>query len=313
MGTIGFMMLGTAKVAAALVGLLIATTGCTNGGQDVATDDAKVGTDDDRKVATDEPAYMPRGNPITIAAAGDVCEAPGGATVGCQETSDLILSHGADWVLVAGDAQYDRGDISAFMEVYDPAWGRFKSKTLPVPGNHDEFDTGYSTYFEGAGLGDSIPQNWVKDLGDWSVTGVDSNDVGTSSEFISSSLPTADYDLVMWHHARYSSGTDHGSDDDMDPLWEAARLGGGCINIVSHDHIYERLTFEGMRQFLIGTGGGEQHDDFIESPLVSGSEEAIAGIHAVVFIDLYDDGRYTFELVDVDGSVLDSGRGTCEM
>jgi hypothetical protein len=68
-----------------------------------------------------------------------------------------------------------------------------------------------------------------------------------------------------------------------------------------------------MRQFLIGTGGGEQHDDFIESPLVSGSEEAIAGIHAIVFIDLYDDGRYTFELVDVDGSVLDSGRGTCEM
>ena len=293
----GFGTLRSSTIAVALTSLLVAVTGCTDGGQDVPTD---------------SPAYMPRGNPITIAAAGDICEAPGGATEGCEETSDLILSHGADWVLMAGDAQYDRGDLSAFMEVYDPAWGRFKSRTLPVPGNHDQFDTGYSSYFEGAGLGASIPQNWVKDIGQWSVTGVDSNDVETSSAFINSSLPTDDYDLAMWHHARYSSGTDHGSDDAMDPLWEAARLGGACINVVSHDHIYERLTFEGVRQFLIGTGGGEQHDDFLESTAVSGSEEAIAGVHAVLFIDLYDDGRYRFELVDVDGSVLDSGRGTCE-
>jgi hypothetical protein len=58
---------------------------------------------------------------------------------------------------------------------------------------------------------------------------------------------------------------------------------------------------------MVGTGGGGQHDDFLESNRVSGSEEAIAGVHAVVFIDLYDDGRYTFELVDVNGDVLDAG------
>lgn len=254
----------------------------------------------------------PGDNVVTIAVAGDICEAPRGDTDGCLATSDLILSHGADWVLLAGDAQYDDGEIEHFESVYEPTWGRFKAQTLPVPGNHDLYDSGYSTYFTDAGLGNSIPQHWIKDLGAWSVTGADSNEVDDAAGFIQDSLPTPDFDIVMWHHARYSSGSDHGSDDKMEPLWEAAHAGGGCINLVSHDHIYERLTYEGLHQFLVGTGGSEQHDDFIESDLVTGSEEAIAQVHAVLFMDLYRNGRYEFELIDVSGEVLDSGSGTCE-
>ncbi|MPZ90027.1 MAG: hypothetical protein GEU68_00095 [Actinobacteria bacterium] len=251
-------------------------------------------------------------NFVTIAVAGDICEGPGGATEGCMETGDLILSHGADWVLLAGDAQYDDGELEDFEAVYEHAWGRFKAQTLPVPGNHDLYDSGYSTYFADAGLGNPIPQNWIKDLGAWSVTGADSNEVEDAADFIQDNFPTPDFDIVMWHHARYSSGSDHGSDDEIDPLWDAARDGGGCINLVSHDHIYERLTYEGIHQFLVGTGGGEQHDDFIESDLVTGSEQAIAQVHAVLFMDLFRNGRYEFELIDVSGEVLDSGSGTCE-
>jgi hypothetical protein len=251
-------------------------------------------------------------NSVTIAVAGDICEAPGGQTEGCLQTSDLILSHGADWVLVAGDAQYNNGEIADFETVYEATWGRFKPQTLPVPGNHDQYDGGFSTYFANAGLGNPIPQHWIKDLGSWSVTGVDSNDIKDASNFIQDSLPTPDFDIVMWHHARYSSGTDHGSDDDMDPLWEAARVGGGCINFVSHDHIYERLTYEGMHQFLVGTGGGEQHDDFTEPDLVPGSEEVVTQEHAVLFMDLHESGTYEFELINVSDKVLDSGSGTCE-
>ena len=254
----------------------------------------------------------PEDNVVSVAIAGDICEAPGGETEGCMETSDLILSHGADWVLLAGDAQYNDGEIENFEAVYEPSWGRFKAQTLPVPGNHDVYESGYSTYFADAGLGDSIPQHWIKDLGAWSITGADSNEVEDAAGFIQDNLPTPDFDIVMWHHARYSSGSDHGSDEEMDPLWDAARTGGGCINLVSHDHIYERLTYEGMHQFLVGTGGGEQHDDFIESDRVTGSEEAIAEVHAVLFIDLYRNGRYDFELIDVSGEVLDSGSGTCD-
>ncbi len=249
---------------------------------------------------------------ITIAAAGDVCEAPDGATNGCAETSDLILSRGADWVLLAGDAQYNNGELEHFEEVYDPTWGRFKDRTLPVPGNHDQFDSGYSTYFADAGLGPSIPQNWIKDLGGWSITGVDSNDVDDAAAFVKDNLPTADFDLLLWHHARYSSGSDHGSDDSIDPLWDAARQAGGCINIVSHDHIYERLAYEGMHQFTVGTGGGEQHDDFVKPALVAGSEQTVAQVHAVLFMNLYPDGRYEFQLVDVSNTVLDSGSGKCD-
>ncbi|MGH2774828.1 MAG: metallophosphoesterase family protein [Actinomycetota bacterium] len=254
----------------------------------------------------------PKDNVITIAVAGDVCEAPRGDTGGCLATSDLILSQGADWVLLAGDAQYEDGEIENFETVYESTWGRFKARTLPVPGNHDDYDSGFSSYFADAGLGNPIPQHWTKDLGDWNVIGVDSNKVDDAAGFVQDNLPTPRFDIVMWHHARYSSGSDHGSDDEIDPLWDAASAGGACINFVSHDHTYERLTYEGMHQFLVGTGGSEQHDDFIESDLVTGSEEAIAQVHAVLFMDLYRNGRYEFELIDVSGEVLDSGSGACE-
>lgn len=285
----------TTLTSLALAAAFCVVTGCSS--EDTNVPDRLEGNKEDDRV--------------TIAVAGDICEAPGGETEGCRGTSDLILSHGADWVLLAGDAQYDNGEIANFETVYEPTWGRFKSETLPVPGNHDQYDSGYSTYFDDSGLGGSVPQHWIKDLGAWSVTGVDSNAVAGASGFIQDNLPTPDFDIVMWHHARYSSGSDHGSDDDIDPLWDSARAGGGCINFVSHDHIYERLSYEGMHQFLVGTGGGEQHDDFVEADLVSGSEEAVAQVHAVLFMDLYRNGKYEFELIDVSGEVLDSGSDTC--
>ncbi len=301
------MKRGTIRVSIlALVAITLLVAGCSSPDTDVPP--SLNGTPD----VPPSLKGTPEDKVVTVAVAGDICEAPGGDTGGCLETSDLILSHGSDWVLLAGDAQYENGEIENFETVYEPSWGRFKARTLPVPGNHDSYDSGYGTYFADAGLGNPIPQHWIKDLGAWSVTGADSNEVEDAAGFIQDNLPTPDFDIVMWHHARYSSGTDHGSDEEMDPLWEAARAGGGCINLVSHDHIYERLTYEGMHQFLVGTGGGEQHDDFIESDLVTGSEEAIAEVHAVLFMDLYRKGRYEFELIDVSGEVLDSGSGTCE-
>lgn len=244
------------------------------------------------------------GEPLKIAAAGDLCEA-GDLVSGCAATADLVERERPDVVLVLGDAQYERGDESDFEEFYDPNWGRFKDITLPAPGNHDKYGrSGYDEYFD-------KPQHYVSDLGDWRVLSLDSNEVDSAEEFAEAELPSKDIELVFWHHARYSSGSDHGSISAVDPLWDAARDGGACVVLYAHDHVYERGERDGVAWFLVGTGGAEQHDDFIEREPVEGSEQAIEQELGVLFMTLEPDASYSFEFKSTDGDVLDSGSGEC--
>jgi hypothetical protein len=244
------------------------------------------------------------GEPLTIAAAGDICER-GELVSGCAATADLVEEEEPDLVLALGDSQYENGKPSDFEEFYDPNWGRFKDITLPAPGNHDKYGrSGYDEYFD-------KPQHYMTDLGDWRVLSVDSNSVDEGEEFIEEELPSDDTEIVFWHHARYSSGTDHGSINAVDPLWDAARDGGACLVLYAHDHLYERGVTDGVAWFLVGTGGAEQHDDFIEQEPVDGSEKAIAEEIGLLFVTLEPDAAYTFEFVSADGDVLDSGSGEC--
>src|SRR5207245_7877741 len=77
-------------------------------------------------------------------AAGDVEGCGSGAA-----TAKLI--NGIDGaVAVLGDNAYPHGSAGDYAQCYDPTWGQFKSRTRPVPGNHD-YDTpraaGYFRYF----------------------------------------------------------------------------------------------------------------------------------------------------------------------
>jgi calcineurin-like phosphoesterase family protein len=244
------------------------------------------------------------GEPLTIAAAGDICE-EGELVSGCAATAALVEEEEPDLVLALGDSQYENGKLRDFEEFYDANWGRFKDITLPAPGNHDKYGrSGYDEYF-------GKPQHYMTDLGDWRVLSVDSNSVDEGEEFIEEELPSDDTEIVFWHHARYSSGTDHGSINAVDPLWDAARDGGACLVLYAHDHLYERGVTDGVAWFLVGTGGAEQHDDFIEQEPVDGSEKAIAEEIGLLFVTLEPNAAYTFEFVSTDGDVLDSGSGEC--
>ena len=70
--------------------------------------------------------------------------------------------------------------------------------------------------------------------------------------------------LAYWHHPRYSSGHD-GNSTFTQPLWEALDDAGAEIVLSGHSHDYERFApldrngnldeANGMRQFVVGTGG----------------------------------------------------------
>jgi hypothetical protein len=97
-------------------------------------------------------------NDPVIFAAGDIACATSdaaynngaGTATACRQraTSDLINAQSKQAVLPLGDLQYVTGSLSQFNSVYDPTWGRFKSVTRPVPGNHEYATANAAGYFD---------------------------------------------------------------------------------------------------------------------------------------------------------------------
>jgi hypothetical protein len=221
-----------------------------------------------------------------VAAAGDIACDPAsrpyngglGSGLECRQlaTSDLLVGAGYEAVLALGDVQYDDGDASAFEVSYDASWGRVKSITTPVPGNH-EYRTadaaGYDRYF-GAAAGDPRKGYYSYELGDWHVVALNSNcsavggcGAGSAQErWLRADLAAhpARCTLAYWHHPRYSSGQ-RGSDPKYTAFWQALFDASADLVLVGHDHDYERFAPQnalgeldlarGIREIVVGTGG----------------------------------------------------------
>lgn len=235
-------------------------------------------------VILDEPP-TPDSDPVVIAVGDAACDPTspnfnGGLGSGdaCRQmaTSDLALSESASAVLMLGDAQYETGQLAAFMASYDPSWGRLKAITRPVAGNHEYyFGTApdYYTYFGGS-AGDPATGWYSFDAGTWHLIALNSNcgyiggcDVGSAQEaWLRADLAAHSNQctLAYWHHPRFSSGQ-HGQDFSGDGFWRALHDAGADLILSGHDHNYERFAPQtpdsvsdsvgGIREFVVGTGG----------------------------------------------------------
>jgi acid phosphatase type 7 len=227
------------------------------------------------------------GAPV-IAAAGDIACSPsdpgynGGAGTSdrCRQraTSDLLVNAGLAAVLPLGDIQYDSASLSNINAVYHPTWGRVKSISRPVLGNHEGSGQGYFDYFNGPGAANGPAgqrgKGWYSfDLGNWHLIALNSNcppaacAAGSEQErWLREDLAAhpSGCSLAYWHHPRYSSGHD-GNSTRMQPLWEALSDAGVELLLSGHSHNYERFApldrtgnlnwAQGIRQFVVGTGG----------------------------------------------------------
>ena len=117
-------------------------------------------------------------------AAGDIACAPGDPVTStkCHErnTSDIIVSGGASRALALGDLQYNAASLSNLRAAYDRTWGRIKSITRPVLGNHESTGNGYFDYFNGAGASNGPAGVRGKgyysyDVGTWHLIALNSN------------------------------------------------------------------------------------------------------------------------------------------
>jgi hypothetical protein len=286
-----------------------------------------------------------------IAAAGDIACDPndsgynGGAGTSdrCRQraTSDLLVGAGAGLaaVLPLGDIQYDSASSENIAQVYDPTWGRVKSISRPVLGNHETNGNDYFDYFNGVGAVDGPAgprgKGWYSfDVGNWHLVALNSNcrrpedttnvvDCGVGSEqerWLRADLAAhaTSCTLAYSHHARYSSGHD-GNNTSLQPLWEALDDAGAELLLSGHSHNYERVApmdrngdlnrANGVRQFVVGTGGA-----FFTGGLdtrIPNSEVAQNDTFGVLFLTLHP-FSYEWRFVPEAGKTWsDTGTGSC--
>ncbi len=266
-----------------------------------------------------------------IAAAGDIaCDPadPGynggaGTSTRCRQraTSDLLVGAGLAAVLPLGDIQYDSPTASRINAVYAPTWGRVKSISRPVLGNHDGAGSAYFDYFNGAGAADGPagPRGrgyYSYDIGAWHLVALNSNctRVSCGAGSIQERWLRADLaahptgcTLAYWHHPRYSSGHD-GSHVTLHPLWKALSDAGVELVLTGHSHNYERFaprdgngktSAVGIREFVVGTGGAFMTG--LSSQRMPGSQAAQNDTFGVLKLTLHA-LSFDWQFVPVAGS-----------
>ena len=121
----------------------------------------------------------------------------------------------------------------------------------------------------------------------------------------------------MWHQPRWSSGSEHGSDDQTQVLWRTLALGGADVVLSGHDHDYERFvpmdgegepSPGGLVQFVVGTGGRSlyQFDDILPTSAVH-DNSTFGVLHLTLRAGGYD---WAF-VPATPGGFTDSGSAAC--
>jgi hypothetical protein len=261
--------------------------------------------------------------PARLVGAGDI------ATNGSADiaTGNLIDARPDARVFTAGDNAYPNGSASDFTNKYHPAWGPFKNRTSPSPGNHDYNTSGasaYKSYFGGVAHVRSVnPTYYVYNLGAWRVYALDSNismAIGSPQyNFVLNDLAItgALCELAYWHHPIASSG-EHGNDARARPIFALFDAQGGDLVLNGHDHNYERfakinslgqVSASGVREIVVGTGGASLQGPGFVQP---GSQVRNFDTHGIVGINLTSTG-YSGNFVPAPGfgSFTDSFSGTC--
>jgi hypothetical protein len=218
-----------------------------------------------------------------------------------------------------GDTVYEEGTAQQYARCFDPSWGGMRSRYRPAVGNHEYLTrdaAGYFAYF-GTSAG-TAGEGWYSyQLGAWHVVVLNSNcaivgcgDRSSQMRWLQDDLAAnpADCLLAYWHHPRWSSGR-HGSSTSVDGFWQALQAAGADVVLSGHDHTYERVLVDGLREFVVGTGGRSIYP-FEKSPLPQTevrSDEAYGLLRLVLSVD-----GYVWDFVALGRSgFTDSGAGSC--
>jgi len=279
------------------------------------------------------------GNPVgtgtgILIGAGDIASCdnatwtPSAGTVGTAKLLDTLTGT----VFTAGDNAYFDGNSTEYSKCYDPYWGRHKSRTKPVPGNHDYQTAGAFGYYSYFGDEFRGPDGWgyySYRSGTWTIIVLNSEllssgqspSAGAAAQQLqwlrtqsgASSTPCT---LAIWHRPRFSSGP-NGDNPDTQELWQALYDLKADVIVNGHDHLYERFgpqdpagwpdSTNGIQQFTVGTGGASLYDP---QGAKFNSQVRIKSFGVARFTLLENSYSWEFIPIDATGST-DSGTRAC--
>lgn len=233
----------------------------------------------------------------------------------------MVTSWNPDFVVTAGDNNYENGAASTidanigkyyaqYIGNYTGAYGPGSptNRFWPTLGNHDWGQgnvNAHLNYF-------TLPGNeryYDVDLGVVHLYAVDSDSRepdgvtagSVQGTWLQSRLAssTACWDIVVFHHAAYSSGALHGSTVGM--RWPFETWGADGV-ITGHEHLYERLQVGGIPYFVNGLGGATTYS-FAASPLPQ-SVVRYSGNKGAMLVEA-SNGSITYRFYSVDGVLRD--------
>ena len=262
----------------------------------------------------------------TLVAVGDIACEPGDRVTRTKcrmaDTAQLAERLHPAVAVVLGDVQYGADTMKGF-PVYDRTWGRLKSITRPVPGNHEyeaEGARNYYRYFKNQTP--DHPGYYAYDVAGWRIYALNARcrslDCDKEARWLDSDMSAhpRECTLIAMHEPRYSSGGTHGGTDVVKPFWRVALRHHADVALAGHEHNYERfdpmdasghLDTEGMRSFVVGTGGKNLYG-FADPQ--TGSIVRDAKQFGVLALTL-GARAYAWRFKTIDGVTVDAGTSYC--
>lgn len=265
---------------------------------------------------TPTPSPTASSESVVLVGAGDISS--------CGQNNDeataKLLDDISGTVFTTGDNAYNSGTYTEYVNCYDPTWGRHKSRTQPVPGNHEYNTAGAAGYFQ---YFNNIDPYYAYDLGTWRVYALNSEiDASASSPQVAwlqadlAAHPNLCV-LAYWHKPRWTSGSSHGSNSSMQTMWQVLYDAGAELVLNGHEHNYERFTemdasgsavSQGLREFVVGTGGAGLYPF---GSILSTSQVRNNSAFGVLKLTL-NAGSYDWQFVPVAGATFtDGGSSAC--
>jgi hypothetical protein len=216
-----------------------------------------------------------------------------------------------DRLLYLGDV-YEDGTAEDFARNYAPSYGRLARKTAPTAGNHDaaKASTGYDPYWRRA-HGVSPPDWYSFRAGGWTILSLDSqvaHDAGSPQlRWLERRVRgPGTCRIAFWHRPRYSAGTTHGDQEDMEPVVDALR-GHAAIVLTGHEHDMQRFKpIDGITHFVSGAGGRGLYKLGADRRLAFGDDRRFGALRLRL-----RRGAARFAFIAAGGQVLDSGSVRC--
>jgi hypothetical protein len=218
----------------------------------------------------------------TVIAFGDSACAPGTAVTGnaCRQADigSIVTAADPDFLIGLGDLQYDSGTYDQFVGAgaWDATFGAYRSRTLPVLGNHEYTDPsgrgqGYFDYFYGKGvqqgpLGTRPDGYYSATMGAWQLIALNTEcdpDIANGNRAIPGGCgvgspqyqwlervlasSTASCTLVASHRPRWTTGP-HPPYGAMSAMWDLMARSGVDVAIAGHNHnteVFRRIGASG--------------------------------------------------------------------